>query len=74
MLVSKLKLFGNTSHDTLLYWQYGADVNRSDHWGVTPMYLAATNAQLEVIRYLIVAGAQLTYRNKVCLYLSNYCQ
>ena len=47
--------------------QYGADVNRSDHWGVTPMYLAATNAQLDVIRYLITAGAQLTYKNKVSL-------
>ncbi len=50
--------------------QFGADVNRADHWGVTPMYLAATNAQLNVIRNLIAAGAELTYKNKV-LFCSN---
>ena len=49
--------------------QFGADVNRADHWGVTPMYLAATNAQLDVIRNLIHAGAELTYKNKAGFYI-----
>ena len=54
--------------DSNLYFsQFGADVNRADHWGVTPMYLAATNAQLDVIRNLILAGAELSYKNKVQL-------
>ena len=51
----------------LYFSQFGADVNRADHWGVTPMYLAATNAQLDVIRNLILAGAELAYKNKVQL-------
>lgn len=41
----------------------GADVNLADNWGVTPMYLAASNGQIEVIQYLLSAGAQLSFRN-----------
>lgn len=48
----------------LLLIKNGADVNQSDNWGVTPIYLAATNGQLEVIHYLIAAGAHLNIRNK----------
>ncbi|XP_041350486.1 serine/threonine-protein phosphatase 6 regulatory ankyrin repeat subunit B-like [Gigantopelta aegis] len=48
----------------LLLIKHGADVNCADNWGVTPMYLAASNGQLKVIQYLILAGAHLTYRNK----------
>lgn len=45
--------------------QNGADVNVTDNWGVTPMYLAASSGQLEVIQYLITAGARLSFRNLV---------
>lgn len=41
----------------------GADVNLADNWGVTPMYLAASSGQIEVIQYLLCAGAQLSFRN-----------
>ncbi|XP_064607505.1 ankyrin repeat, PH and SEC7 domain containing protein secG-like [Liolophura sinensis] len=44
--------------------KHGADVNCSDNWGVTPMYLAASSGLLLVVHFLIVAGAKLTYRNK----------
>ncbi|CAH1783298.1 unnamed protein product [Owenia fusiformis] len=43
--------------------QHGADVNHTDKWGVTPMYIAACNGQFRVIEYLIAAGAKLTYKN-----------
>lgn len=44
--------------------QYGADVDCADKWGVTPMYLAASSGQIDAIRFLIIAGANLTYKNK----------
>lgn len=55
--------------------QHGADVNMADNWGVTPMYLAATNAQIEVIKHLIMAGASLTHKNMVSspVVCANYC-
>jgi len=40
-------------------------VNATDNWGVTPMYLAASSGQLDVIQYLIAAGARLSYKNLV---------
>lgn len=45
--------------------QYGANVNLADYWGVTPMYVAASNNQLEIILQLIYAGADLSYKNCV---------
>nr|XP_006006326.1 PREDICTED: ankyrin repeat domain-containing protein 10-like [Latimeria chalumnae] len=48
----------------LLLIQYGANVNLSDNWGVTPMYLAACSGQIECIQLLVRAGAKITYRNK----------
>ncbi|XP_075690176.1 transient receptor potential cation channel subfamily A member 1-like [Rhinoderma darwinii] len=48
----------------LLLIQHGADVNLQDNWGVTPMYLAACSGQLECIRLLVQAGADITYKNK----------
>ena len=45
--------------------QNGADVNVVDNWGVTPMYLAASNGQVDVINYLLSAGAKLSFRNMV---------
>ncbi|CAM5125297.1 unnamed protein product [Eretmochelys imbricata] len=44
--------------------QHGADVNLQDNWGVTPMYLAACSGQIECIRLLVQAGADITYKNK----------
>lgn len=45
-------------------------MNCSDNWGVTPMYLAASSGLLLVVHFLIVAGAKLTYRNKVgCVWI-----
>nr|XP_033782462.1 serine/threonine-protein phosphatase 6 regulatory ankyrin repeat subunit A-like [Geotrypetes seraphini] len=48
----------------LLLIQHGADVNLEDNWGVTPMYLAACSGQMESIRLLVQAGADITYKNK----------
>ncbi|XP_078515453.1 ankyrin repeat and SOCS box protein 5-like [Lissotriton helveticus] len=48
----------------LLLIQHGADVNLQDNWGVTPMYLAACSGQTECIRLLVLAGADVTYKNK----------
>ncbi|CAH2312866.1 ankyrin repeat and SOCS box 2-like isoform X1 [Pelobates cultripes] len=48
----------------LLLIQHGADVNLQDNWGVTPMYLAACSGQMECIRLLVQAGAEITYKNK----------
>ncbi|XP_069101725.1 ankyrin repeat domain-containing protein 10-like [Argopecten irradians] len=48
----------------LLLIQHGANVNQVDNWGMTPMYLAASSGQLEVIKYLLAAGAKPSYKNK----------
>lgn len=48
----------------LLLIKHGADVNLADNWGVTPMYLAATSGQIDVIRYLLASGATPDVRNK----------
>jgi ankyrin repeat protein len=58
----------NNSSLHSLYKQNGADVNISDNWGVTPMHLAASSGQIDVIRYLVAAGAQLSFKNLVCLF------
>ncbi|XP_060600877.1 serine/threonine-protein phosphatase 6 regulatory ankyrin repeat subunit B-like [Ruditapes philippinarum] len=47
----------------LILIKNGADVNISDNWGVTPMHLAASSGQIDVIRYLVAAGAQLSFKN-----------
>ncbi|CAG2198679.1 unnamed protein product [Mytilus edulis] len=39
----------------LLLIKHGADVNLADNWGVTPMYLAATSGQIEVMKYLLAS-------------------
>ncbi|VDI22837.1 Hypothetical predicted protein, partial [Mytilus galloprovincialis] len=48
----------------LLLIKHGADVNLADNWGVTPMYLAATSGQIEVMKYLLASGASPEVRNK----------
>lgn len=40
-------------------------MNKADNWGVTPMYLAATSGQVDIINCLIAAGAKLTFKNHV---------
>lgn len=40
-------------------------MNATDNWGVTPMYLAASSGQVDVIQYLIAAGAKLSFKNLV---------
>ncbi|WAR25107.1 ANR10-like protein, partial [Mya arenaria] len=47
----------------LLLIRNGADVNATDNWGVTPMYQAATCGQVNVIQYLIAAGAKFSFKN-----------
>ncbi|CAM4698688.1 unnamed protein product, partial [Lepidochelys kempii] len=48
----------------LIQGSHGADVNLQDNWGVTPIYLAACSGQIECIRLLVQAGADITYKNK----------
>ncbi|XP_014663440.1 PREDICTED: ankyrin repeat domain-containing protein 10-like, partial [Priapulus caudatus] len=44
--------------------KHGSNVDMADKWGVTPMYLAASNAQTHCIQLLLSAGAKPTYRNR----------
>ncbi len=61
--MSKASFSGNYETSKLLI-ENGADVNRLDKWGMTPISSAASNGHLDIVRLLLKNGANVNTADK----------
>ena len=60
----RIPMRGGNSPSVQSFIAAGADVNRIDEWGRTPLFVASSDGNLEVVRALIAAGADVNKRSK----------
>ena len=48
-----------------MLYESGADVNQTSPAGIGPLYLAIKNQHVESVRYLIDAGAEMYFDDKI---------
>ena len=54
-------LLANNNFSWVFFLQAGAALNSTDNKGVTPLMLAAKGNHIDILKYLIGAGASVSY-------------